>query len=66
MEWITVGKHRKPFAEGIAASVLRGTSVPGCSWGKETSLSLKSLLCTEKVFQTVLILPGVLFVRKSG
>lgn len=48
MEWSTVGKHRKPFAEGPVTAVLHGTSMPGCSWGKETSLSLKSLLCTEK------------------
>lgn len=49
-----MGKHRKPFAEGLETAVLHGTSMLGCSWGKETSLSLKSLLCTEKVFQTVL------------
>lgn len=54
MEWITVGKHRKTFAEGLATAVLHGTSMPGCSWGKEASLSLKSLLYTKKLFQTVL------------
>lgn len=50
----TVGEHRKAFAEGLETAVLNGMSMPGCSWGKETSsLSLKSLLCTEKVFQTL-------------
>lgn len=54
MEWIAVGKYRKPFAEGPATAVLHGTSMPGCSWGKETSLSFLHIRGTSKVFQTVL------------